>query len=84
MPAARIAARFQIDAVTKRPNGSEPYGVVELSAAIHGETNKQWAHYTPAGRIQMTVRGAALPWFEQRLGQELALTFEDAPALAEV
>lgn len=84
MTAARIAARFQIASITKRPNSSEPYGVVELTAAINGETNKEWAHYTPNGRIEMTVRGPALPWFEERLGQEIALTFEDVPALAEV
>jgi hypothetical protein len=70
-----VAARFKIDRVT-RPNAEGVY--VQLSAAIDGG-NEDWAKYTPAGQITMSVNGPASAWFEERLGQVLALTFDDAP-----
>lgn len=81
-----VAARFKVTQITKRPGsvarGQEfdgPAGEVKLQAAIDGG-NEQWSRYTPSGEITMNVNGPAFPWFEERLGHVLAITFDDEPA----
>lgn len=71
-----VAARFRIDRATK----TEGYeGVlVGMSAAID-EDNSDWAKYTPAGQITMSVNGPASSWFEEHLGQVVAITFDETP-----
>lgn len=79
-----IAARFWINQVTKHgyANGTggwadpAPAGNVVLAPVI-GKENEPWASATPSGKIELTVRGSALPWFEERLGKTLAITFDD-------
>lgn len=80
-----VTARFYIAEVHKYPaqnNGwadPAPRGKVVMRPALRGEANKAWASATPSGEITMTIRGDALPWFEERLGADLAITFDDLP-----
>lgn len=81
-----VSARFYIAEVHKYPNRNEgwadpaPLGKVVMRPALRGEANKTWASATPSGQIEMTIRGDALPWFEERLGADLHITFGDVPA----
>lgn len=80
-----VTARFYVAEVHKYPTRSDgwadpvPMGKVILRAAIRGEENKAWASATPVGLIDLTVKGDALPWFEDRLGADLHITFDDVP-----
>lgn len=80
-----VQARFYVAAVTKRPVGRmggyadpKPVGDVTLHPA-GGKGNEAWASATPAGEIKMTIRTEALGWFEDRLGRDVAITFDDVP-----
>lgn len=80
-----VRARFYVAEHTRFANGATrpgfsdpaPMGSVVLRPVVRGETNKQWASATPNGRIEMTVNGPAMTWFEQHLGTEVAITFDD-------
>lgn len=76
----KVLARFFVTEVTRRAAGNSWH--VRLSAVSRGEHNKTWAHYTPAGSIEMVINpeSSAGAWFNDRLGKEVALTFEDALA----
>lgn len=75
-----ITARFHVAEVTRfayNPNNR----VIKLRVSTKGEQNKAWAASTPTGEINMTVGNPiASQWFEDRLGQDIALTFDDVPA----
>lgn len=79
-----VQARFYVAEITKQAYGGwappAPAGKVILQPVTRGEANKDWASATPSGRIEMTIITGALAWFEERLGQEVAITFEDRPA----
>lgn len=70
-----VTARFKIESAIK--NELTEGVLVSMSAAID-EDNSDWAKYTPAGQITMSVNGPAASWFEERRGQVLALVFDDA------
>lgn len=74
-----VQARFYVESILKR--AYDPVQVdVTLKAAGRGEQNKAWAKYTPSGDITMHVNNpAAAAWFEERLGRDIALTFDDIP-----
>jgi hypothetical protein len=80
-----VQARFYVAESTRYANGQSrpgwadpaPVGKVVLLPVVRGEANKQWASATPSGKIEMTVHGSALPWFEAHLGLEVAITFDD-------
>lgn len=75
-----VIARFFIAEINKKAYslGTEPQRDVVLQAATRGEENKSWAQYTPSGRITLTVNGPAGSWFEEHLGEDIAITFEIA------
>ncbi len=78
-----VTARFYVRKVTeeRQAGTSDKTGHVELSASIKGEENRSWAKYTPAGNITLsTVNADALEWFADRMGRDVALTFDDVPA----
>ena len=65
--------------------GGATQGSVKLSVVCRGPENKKWAQATPTGELTMYVnQPEAFEWFKERLGKELALTFEDRPALCDV
>ncbi|HMM95305.1 hypothetical protein [Phycicoccus sp.] len=80
-----VRAKFYVAQSTRYAHGTSrpgyadpaPFGEVILRPVTRGEDNKEWASSTPSGEIKMTVNGPALPWFEQRLGAEVAITFDD-------
>lgn len=83
-----VQARFYVASITKRPMGRmggyaapAPIGEVVLHPS-GGKDNEQWASATPAGKIEMTVRTEAIDWFEERLGVDIAITFDDVPEAA--
>ena len=76
-----VTARFFIAKITRHAYSPDNV-VAELSASTKGEQNKAWATATPSGTITMNINNpSAAAWFSERLGQDVALTFEDVPAL---
>jgi hypothetical protein len=81
-----VTARFYVAEITRRASAAMsgyaapvPLGEVVMRPAYKDGANKEWASATPSGEFKMTVRGEALPWFEDRLGKNLHITIEDAP-----
>jgi hypothetical protein len=79
-----VQARFYIAEVHQYASmggwaAPAPAGKVVMRPVTRGEANKDWASSTPSGEFTMTVHGTAFPWFQDRLGKELAITFEDRP-----
>lgn len=84
--AGAVQARFYVAVVSKNAAQVQqgwaqpaPAGDVTLRPVTRGEANSEWASATPSGEIKMMVRGEALTWFEDRLGKECKITFEDRP-----
>ena len=77
-----VEARFYVHEVSKRPSNnteSGPVGVVRMRASIKGPND--WSEFTPAGMIEMsTLNEKAMAWFDERLGTDVALVFDDIPA----
>lgn len=71
-----IIAKFTCESVTKFNNGAEH---VKLRAVMGGsDANKQWAKFTPAGVLEMTIdnppaQGQLVP------GKEYLVTIAPAP-----
>lgn len=73
----KVQARFYVSEVTRYAYNPENLNVV-LRAVGRGEENKTWASATPMGEMKLTIgNAAAAKWFEERLGKDVALTFED-------
>jgi hypothetical protein len=72
-----MRARFWISTVTRRvgsPVDGKPtiYGDVELNAVQRStDDNVAWAHYTPVGKLTMTVHPEAREWFEANQGKDV-------------
>ncbi|GAA4176639.1 hypothetical protein [Gryllotalpicola koreensis] len=84
-----VQARFYVRAVEKYayPNGgwAEPKPVVKVQLSpVSGnksDANKAWASATPSGAVELTVGNPdAAEWFEQMLGKDVAITFDERPA----
>lgn len=70
----RVRAKFFVQSITHTTSG----GSVTLSAVCRGEDNKQWAQYTPTGRIEMNILNeSALGQFVP--GDEVFVDFTPAP-----
>lgn len=82
-----VKARFWVQKVTKQAaSGGGVTRIVELAPVIRAtgqpgydpEANVNWSKYTPSGSIALTVTAeAGGQWFEDRLGKDVAITFED-------
>lgn len=75
----RVLARFYVTTVTRRAGGNT-WGV-ELQAVSRGEHNREWAHYTPAGTLTMSIHpdSEAGEWFNGILGEEVEIEIRPAP-----
>lgn len=74
-----VQARFFIQTITRVANNPNQVNVT-MTPVTRGEENKEWSEYTPSGKIELTItKGGATTWFADRLGKELAITFEDRP-----
>jgi hypothetical protein len=77
-----VQARFYVSKIEKTP--SDYIGVTLLPVVrAHGlpgaEGNIDWSKYTPSGNFQMNVSTStgAAKWFEDHIGKDVAITFED-------
>ena len=83
-----IRAKFYIATITRHASGAMnayaqpvPIGeVVMRPVSRGGDDNEQWASATPSGEFKMSVRGEALPWFEERLGKDVSILIDDFEA----
>lgn len=76
-----VQARFYVAEVTRYAYNSDQ-SKVTLRAVARGEENKSWAAATPSGEITLTIGNAnAAKWFADRLGRDVAMTFEDRTEL---
>jgi len=74
-----VQARFYVRDITRHAYNPAQVEVV-LSAVSRGTENKTWASATPVGELKMSINNpAAAQWFADRLGQDVAMTFEDRP-----
>ncbi len=77
MPPSTVVARFYVAEITRFAY-SAGNRVVKLRASTKGEENKAWAAATPTGELSLTISNdRAAVWFEERLGQDVAITFAD-------
>lgn len=73
-----VAAMFKCKQVTTRESFSSD-GVhieVALEACIHGEDNKDWSKWTPAGEITMTITNPQVSGFFEA-GKDYRLVFTE-------
>ena len=72
-----IKARFWVREVTKYGNADNVK--VSLSPVTRSTPdNVQWSKYTPSGEVILHVTDeGAKQWFDQRLGKDVAITFDD-------
>jgi hypothetical protein len=76
-----VQARFYVAQITRNAFNPAQKSVV-LHAVGRGEENKTWASATPVGKIEMSINNPkAADWFDERLGKDVAITFEDAAAV---
>ena len=75
-----MRARFWIGPITRRVGSAgedvKPtiYGDVELNAVQRStDDNVSWAHFTPVGKLTMTVHPEAREWFEANQGKDVFL-----------
>jgi hypothetical protein len=77
-----VRAIFYVDELSMRPgrdadDEGRPIGDVKLRAAAKGPY-RRWAKWTPSGELTLgTVNADAFEWFRQRLGTDVAISFED-------
>jgi hypothetical protein len=57
-----VEARFEC---TRKEAIDQTSVAITMSASIQGRDNVEWAHYTPAGSLTMTVNGPAGAEFVQ-------------------
>ena len=77
-----VQARFFVSEITKGAAGNGTR--IKLSPVTRGKHNADWAAATPVATFEMSVNNpAAAAWFDERIGKELAITFEDRPELCE-
>lgn len=78
-----VAARFWVQKITKSRVAQDGTNREVVLAPVVSPTqgNDNWSRYTPSGEIRLVVTtDEAGQWFEDRLGKNLAITFEDTPA----
>lgn len=85
----KVTARFYV-AESKRFAGQTQEGwappaprvevVLRPVSGNRGKENEKWASATPSGEIRMTIGNpAAAAWFDEMLGRDIAITFEERP-----
>ena len=78
-----VRAIFYVESMVIEPHDRQDpeskgrQGKVKLRAAAKGPYQK-WSKWTPYGELELgTLNPAAFAWFEERLGTDIALTFDD-------
>lgn len=76
-----VRAKFYVAAITKQAYSPEGAKVTLRATKRKEGDNKGFWDATPNGTLEMDLSakgGAAAKWFEERLGQDVYLTFEEA------
>lgn len=75
-----VRAIFYVEEISMKPAGNDDtghVGVAKLRAAAKGPYQK-WSQYTPYGSLEIgTLNPSALAWFQERLGSDVAISFDD-------
>jgi hypothetical protein len=78
-----VRAIFYVDELVQKPGDvtekgqRAAIGTVKLRAAAKGPY-QHWSKWTPSGELSLgTLNEAAFAWFADRLGQDVAITFDD-------
>jgi len=75
-----VLARFYVQSIQRFAYNPENVAV-GLQAVSRGSENKVWASATPVGQVTMTINdGPAGQWFADRLGKDVLVSFDEAPA----
>lgn len=77
-----VAARFWVQSVKKNvvAQGNTNREVTLAPVVSPTQGNDDWSKYTPSGEIRLVVTmDPAGQWFEDRLGKNVAVTFDDVP-----
>ena len=76
---SQVQARFYVAQITRHAFNIGS-AAITLNPVSRGPENKTWAASTPAGKVELTISNeVAAAWFEERLGKDIAITFEDRP-----
>lgn len=76
-----VQARFWVQKVTKQAAAGD--GIIReviLQPKIRpdGNDNVDWSKYTPSGDMRLMItQQPAGEWFEDRIGKDVAITFDD-------
>jgi hypothetical protein len=76
-----VKARFWVRSFEKSVSGQGGAVAAKVNLAPvtrSTDDNITWAKYTPSGTVEMYVtQEGAQDWFEERLGKDIAITFDD-------
>jgi len=80
-----VAARFWVQSIKKSAIAGDSVSheailqpVIRPSGLDGADGNVQWSKYTPSGEIRLVITNeAAGKWFEARIGQDVAISFDD-------
>jgi hypothetical protein len=79
-----VSARFWVQKITSQKVSGGIVRLVELAPVVRAtplpgsDGNVEWSKYTPSGTISLNITAeAAGTWFEERLGEDIAITFAD-------
>lgn len=76
-----VKASFFVASTTKHASGQVE---VKLRASLQGSRNKEWSKYTPSAELVMQVTSEpAAKWFDDRIGKDVSITFDDFPDVVE-
>jgi len=74
-----VTAKFYVSKIIKSA-AFDNINVELLPVTRKAEDNVDWAKYTPSGKLEMSVttKTEAAQWFEDMLGKDVSMTFEEA------
>lgn len=75
-----VQARFWVKSVEKQAaaGGGLLRNVVLQPVTRSTDDNVDWSQYTPVGEIKLMItKDGAGEWFEDRIGKDVAITFDD-------
>jgi len=75
----QVKAKFYVNKITKSANFGHT-SVELLPVTRKTDDNTDWAQFTPSGKLDMNVSTStgAAQWFEDMLGKDVSITFEEA------
>lgn len=72
-----VKAKFYVSQIVKSVN---PFVAITLLPVTRKDgDNIDWSKFTPSGRVELNVstETGAAQWFEDRIGKDVAITFDD-------